>query len=52
VGGWYCELSKESRAESFYRLGGHETECAQLDREFGEDFILLTHRSACTEEDE
>lgn len=32
------------RAEYFYRRHGYETECVQLNYEFGEDFIRLTHR--------
>ncbi len=35
---------KGGRAESFYRRYGYVTECVQLDYEFGEDFIRMSHR--------
>ena len=35
---------KGGRAESFYHRLGYERECVQLDYEFGEDFVRLTHR--------
>ncbi len=35
---------KGGRAEDFYRRMGYERECVQLDYEFGEDFVRLTHR--------